>query len=189
MARKAVLSGGKRDEIISEAMKLFFENGYESTSVRMIMDRVGGEIGMFYHYFKSKDVLFDCVVEKFFAGYQNEFDSVLCSCCDAESLIDAFLPVYTRSMQQFDQLKGNMHWTIQYAMSARTVRALLPSVIKLLESWELPEGTKPDIAAGQLVYGISGTLHSRSFEKMSMRKKKECLTGYINKVLEKENRA
>ena len=52
MARKAVLTGGKRDEIIDIAMKLFFENGYEATSVRMIMNEVGGEIGMFYHYFK-----------------------------------------------------------------------------------------------------------------------------------------
>ena len=49
MARKAVLEGGKRDEIIMTAMKLFFEHGYEATSVRMIMNEVGGEIGMFYH--------------------------------------------------------------------------------------------------------------------------------------------
>ena len=41
MARKAVLEGGKRDEIIDAATELFFENGYEATSVRMIMDKVG----------------------------------------------------------------------------------------------------------------------------------------------------
>ena len=99
MARKAVLSGGKRDEIILEAMKLFFENGYEATTVRMIMDQVGGEIGMFYHYFKSKETLFDCVVEKFFADYQKEFDWVLCSCRNPESFVDAFL--YLVSAEKF----------------------------------------------------------------------------------------
>ena len=185
MSRKAVITGGRRDEIISVAMKLFFENGYEPTSVRMIMDQVGGEIGMFYHYFRSKEALFDCVVEKFFADYQQEFDAVIGSCSDPDSLIDAFLPLYTRSMQQFTQLKGNMHWTIRYAMSAKTIQSLLPSVINMLSSWELTAGMKPDIAAGQLVYGISGTLHSRSFEKLSMKKKKETLKGYINKVLER----
>jgi AcrR family transcriptional regulator len=96
MARKAVLTGGKRDEILNESMKLFFENGYEPTTVRMIMDRVGGEIGMIYHYFRSKEALFDCVVEKFFADYQQEFDAVIGSCSDPDSLIDAFLPLYTR---------------------------------------------------------------------------------------------
>ena len=68
MARKPVLTGGKRDEILESAMKLFFENGYEATSVRMIMNAVGGEIGLFYHYFKSKDELFDRVTERFFDG-------------------------------------------------------------------------------------------------------------------------
>lgn len=35
MARKPLLTGGKKDEIMDTAMKLFFENGYEATSVRM----------------------------------------------------------------------------------------------------------------------------------------------------------
>ena len=37
MSRKAVTDGGKRDEIINAALNLFFEQGYEGTSVRSIM--------------------------------------------------------------------------------------------------------------------------------------------------------
>lgn len=44
MPKKAVLEGGKRDEIIYAAMELFFEKGYDATSVRMILDKVGGEV-------------------------------------------------------------------------------------------------------------------------------------------------
>ena len=80
MARKPVLTGGKRDEIIDTATKLFFENGYEATSVRMIMNEVGGEIGMFYHYFKSKDMLFEQVVERFFKNYREKFEAMLAVC-------------------------------------------------------------------------------------------------------------
>ena len=69
MARKAVLQGGKRDEIINVATKQFFEKGYEETSIRSILNDVGGEVGMFYHYFKSKDELFQVVVERFFHQY------------------------------------------------------------------------------------------------------------------------
>ena len=49
MPRKAILEGGKRDEIIAVATKLFFTEGFEATSVRKILALVDGEIGMFYH--------------------------------------------------------------------------------------------------------------------------------------------
>ena len=58
MARKPAAEGGKKEALITTALKLFMENGYENTSVRMILNEVGGEVGMFYHYFKSKDALF-----------------------------------------------------------------------------------------------------------------------------------
>ena len=64
MARKAILEGGKRDEILDKAILLFTQNGYEGTSVRMILQEVGGEIGMFYHYFSSKEELFDCAMKR-----------------------------------------------------------------------------------------------------------------------------
>ena len=51
MARKPVLEGGKKDEIIAAATQLFFTEGFEGTSVRKILGMVNGEIGMFYHYF------------------------------------------------------------------------------------------------------------------------------------------
>ena len=44
MARKAILEGGKRDEIIAAATKLFFTEGFEATSVRKILALVDGEI-------------------------------------------------------------------------------------------------------------------------------------------------
>ena len=76
MARKPVLEGGKRDEIIDAATQLFFTEGFEGTSVRMILGRVGGEVGMFYHYFSSKEELFDIVVDRFFRQYALDFESM-----------------------------------------------------------------------------------------------------------------
>ncbi|MBP5761769.1 MAG: hypothetical protein J6W48_02235, partial [Lachnospiraceae bacterium] len=61
--------------------------------------------------------------------------------------------------------------------------SLLPSVITILDSLNLHDGIMTDVDAGQLVYGISGTIHTKSFEKMSMKKKKACLKEYINLVL------
>ena len=198
MARKPVLKGGKRDEIIDEAMKLFFEKGYEATSVRMIMNRVGGEIGMFYHYFKSKDELFERVVDRFFQGYEEKFGALIRQCRGPGDFVDSFLPMYAGSMAEFGVLRGKMHWTMQYAMSARTVMSLRPVVAGMLEEWKTQSGTaadsheawkissgeRTDILAGQLLYGISATIHSMDFEKMSLEEKRDSLLSFVRKVLE-----
>lgn len=183
MARKPVLTGGKRDEIIAKAMMLFFENGYEGTSVRMIMDQVGGEIGMFYHYFKSKEELFDKVVEAFFRNYEEKFSGLIRGCSSPEELVNVLLPVYERSMQEFGAIQGNMHWTIQYAMNARTLAAFLPVVAESLTQWGIKSETPPEILAGQLLYGISATIHSKAFETMDGNTKKETLLSFMGRVL------
>lgn len=184
MARKAVLTGGKRDEIIDIAMKLFFENGYEATSVRMIMNEVGGEIGMFYHYFKSKDMLFDQVVESFFKKYREKFEAMLMSCENKEAFVKNFLPLYEKSMSEFGQLKGNVHWSVQIAMHERTLMELKPILESVLEKWNVKSDVPIEIIAGQLLYGISATIHSEAYEKMSAAKKKKCILNYIDKIIE-----
>ncbi len=184
MPRKATLTGGRRDEIIRAAMELFFEHGYEGTSVRMITDRTGGEIGMFYHYFKSKDELFDQVVSTFFSDYEKRFAAVIAHCTTPEELIDAFLPLYTASMAQFAALCGRMHWTIQYALHARTLEALLPAVRAQTEALAPASPLPADILAGQLLYGVSATLHSPRFDEMTPARQRECLLAFVRGVLD-----
>ncbi len=189
MARKPVLSGGKRDEITDAAMELFFERGYEATSVRAIMDKAGGEIGMFYHYFKSKDELFDRVVQRFFSGFSEKCTALLSQCGSLDDFIDVFLPLYSSGMQQFGALKGKMHWSVQYAMHAITVESMVPAVTarlaEMLGDGNAADGSLPtDILAAQLVHGISATLHSPAFEAMSEAGQKECLRSYIHRVVQ-----
>ena len=165
MARKPVLSGGKKDEIIKTATALFFEKGYEATSIRMIMEIVNGEIGMFYHYFRSKEELFDRVVEKFFDDYREKFEDLINEFKTPDDLVDSFLTLYEESMSKFALLRGNMHWTIQYAMSGKTIESMRPAIEKLLSSWNIKSDVPIDILAGQLLYGISATIHSKILYK------------------------
>ena len=46
-----------RSRIVSAAWELFYENGYDSTTVDDIVDRSETSKGSFYHYFASKDAL------------------------------------------------------------------------------------------------------------------------------------
>jgi len=43
-------------------MKLFLMNGYEQTSINLIIETIGISKGTFYYYFKSKEELLDAIV-------------------------------------------------------------------------------------------------------------------------------
>ena len=55
MAKKSTRN--TRGRIVSAAWKLFYEQGYEDTTVEEIIDESGTSKGSFYHYFNGKDAL------------------------------------------------------------------------------------------------------------------------------------
>ena len=48
---------------------VFFENGYEAASVKMILAEADAVTGSFYHFFSSKEELFEAVIERFLSEY------------------------------------------------------------------------------------------------------------------------
>lgn len=54
----------KRAQILDAAEKLFFDRGYDRTSVQDILDALGMSKGGFYHYFDSKEALLRAVGER-----------------------------------------------------------------------------------------------------------------------------
>ncbi len=55
MAKKNVR--GTKSKIVSAAWKLFYEQGYDNTTVEEIVELSGTSKGSFYHYFEGKDAL------------------------------------------------------------------------------------------------------------------------------------
>jgi len=52
------------NELLDVGQQLFFQKGYELTSVNDIIEKVGVAKGTFYHYFKSKDDLLDKLIDR-----------------------------------------------------------------------------------------------------------------------------
>ena len=46
-----------KKKIVSAAWKLFYEQGYDNTTVDDIVEESGTSKGSFYHYFEGKDAL------------------------------------------------------------------------------------------------------------------------------------
>lgn len=59
-----------RARIVSAAWKLFYEQGYEHTTVEEIIDLSSTSKGSFYHYFDGKDALLSTLSELFDEKYE-----------------------------------------------------------------------------------------------------------------------
>lgn len=64
MARTVKKPADRKLEIISAARELFQSKGYDKVTMQDVMDSVGIAKGTIYHYFKSKEELFEAVIEE-----------------------------------------------------------------------------------------------------------------------------
>lgn len=189
MARKAILEGGKRDEILDKAISLFAQNGYEGTSVRMILKEVGGEIGMFYHYFNSKEELFDCAMKRFMQQQGELFSKLLESgkAGTPKERLQTLLKTYAESMSKFQALaNGTLHWSIKCTLHDLTVETMIPAVKSTLN--ELCIGVANDIEtdflAQYILKGISGILHEENFAALPITAQYEIIIKLICRTLQ-----
>jgi len=67
----------RRDEILQVAQRLFYSQGYESTSVQNIIDIVGIAKGTFYHYFNSKQALLEELIAIMVEAIMNTLETMI----------------------------------------------------------------------------------------------------------------
>lgn len=68
MAKKN--SRNTKSKIIAAAWRLFYEQGYDATTIEEIVEESGTSKGSFYHYFGGKDALFGTLSELFDEKYE-----------------------------------------------------------------------------------------------------------------------
>jgi len=184
--------GETREKIIEAATKVFFKHGYEETSVRMIQEEADVVTGSFYHFFPSKELLFEIVVERFLAGYSEKINQVL----ENENLdITECMEAFWKEMQNavsvyYEVLQGDkLHWTIQHALHNKTIEAIVASVQIKLEK-AVSEGkiiSRLDADTGTLaailVKGIEAIVHSdkaAGIAKYNLERVKKGAFDYLN---------
>ncbi|MBR5329305.1 MAG: TetR/AcrR family transcriptional regulator [Firmicutes bacterium] len=63
-------------KIVSAAWKLFYEQGYEATTVEEIIEESGTSRGSFYHYFEGKDALLSSLSFLFDEEYESALEDM-----------------------------------------------------------------------------------------------------------------
>jgi AcrR family transcriptional regulator len=72
-----VLKDEIKNKIIEAAVKEFYLNGYEKASMRTIAKAAGISVSNTYNYFKSKELLFESIIEPVFQQVKSLFRSSL----------------------------------------------------------------------------------------------------------------
>lgn len=67
----------RKAEVVEAALELFFEKGYEETSIRAIQNKVGKRVSVFYYYFESKYDVFEAALKLFFESYEEQMRKIV----------------------------------------------------------------------------------------------------------------
>lgn len=152
----------RKREILETAMRLFYEKGYEKTSITDIAKAIGIAQGLCYRYFPSKESLFDCAVDQYALQLA---EAMLLEDADKRTLkeIIALMPLAVES--EGSPYYGALHQAenkkFHDQLALKVCEKLLPQVRALLQqAQERGEIHLADIdtAAAFCVYGQLGIL-------------------------------
>jgi AcrR family transcriptional regulator len=87
----------RKSELLTCAQELFFERGYENTTVNDVIEKAGVSKGAFYHYFESKEALLEALAERLAReGVERVADVLEDPALDALSRLNSFLAKFRR---------------------------------------------------------------------------------------------
>lgn len=160
--------GETREKIIDAATKVFFQNGFEKTSVKMILEEAGIVTGSFYHFFPSKEELFEAVIEKYLRGYAHRISDILNNdTLGMREIVDKVLEeLKATSEDYYQKFQGDkLHWTVQASLHEKTIETLVEPLSRALgrlrTSGEIESLLKvEDITLARiLIRGIEAVIH------------------------------
>ena len=94
----------RKQQILSTALTLFSENGYEKTSIRDIARRADMSLGLLYNYFASKEQLLQAIVQEGIETLQQALDLTRQSHPDLLSVIKTIFSVIARRREHWQLL-------------------------------------------------------------------------------------
>ncbi len=182
--------GETREVILKAATKVFFENGFEKTSVKMILSEANIVTGSFYHFFPSKEALFEAVVEEFLKDYSLRIGAILENdSLTIEQIMDGFFEEFTRSSDTyFNVLQAdNLHWTVKSALHDMTIESIIEplthALSRVIQDGSVKKLLDVDDAtlARILIKGSEAVIHSPNSDPKALR---QMLVEYWNRIIE-----
>lgn len=185
-----------KEILLVTATKLFSENGYEATGVRDILQSCGVSTGSFYHFFSSKESIFEAVIERYLQGYTERIGSIFTDVKKTfpERIVLFFEELKKTSDGYYHKLQGyHMHESMQLLLHEKTLRRIHPYLRDALDT-DIRNGnirchldTDASTLASILIRGVEGIISSAnlsSASKKEMKKLEKSIGDYVRLLLE-----
>ncbi len=99
---KAAVHQIRREEIELAAQRIVCKCGFPATSLRMVAKEANVPLSILHYYFKDKNELMQCVMQRLFDGMLRVFDRIRASEPDPVKRIDRLLETYlTRTTEEW----------------------------------------------------------------------------------------
>ncbi len=185
-----------KEVLLITATQLFSENGYEATGVRDILQTSGVSTGSFYHFFSSKESIFEAVIERFLHGYT---ERIGCIFADEEKPFAERIGLFFEELKKtsdgyYHKLQGyHMHESMQLLLHEQTLRRIHPYIRDALDTSIRSGSIRPLLNADAatlatvLIRGVEGILSSAdlsSARKKEMKKIEKTIGDYAKLLLE-----
>ena len=182
--------------LLETATQLFSENGYEATGVRDILQTSGVSTGSFYHFFSSKESIFEAVIERYLQGYTERIGSIF---TNEDKSFSARINLFFEELKKtsdgyYHKLQGYyMHESMQLLLHEQTLRRIHPYIRDALNTGIRNGSIRPcldtDAAtlATVLIRGVEGILSSAnlsSASKKDIKKLEKTIGDYLKLLLE-----
>lgn len=172
MTKKGTKAESTKSDIISAALALFFEKGYENTSIRMITAKAGIKVGSFYYHFASKDEVMEAAIDLFFASYEEQMRLIVDT--DSEHpnhMLTRYIDYINEATQSFrEQYLKKLHWSILGAIREHTMLIMKKYIREILELY-VEQGVikhpsaSMEIMVNLLAFGVGGSILYQSGEE------------------------
>jgi AcrR family transcriptional regulator len=153
-----------REKIVSAALDVFAERGFEAASTRQIAARVGVNHGLIPYYFGTKRKLWQAAVDHAFEGMQEEIDAAIADAANPDPrerlarMIRAHVyfvarrPAFVRLMLEEGKRRGErMRWIVD-----RHVQPLYDSIAALIEQLPGDVVAARDVSPVHFFYVMAG---------------------------------
>ncbi len=145
MPTKISSDSARREAILSVALPLFLENGYEKTSMRMIATAAGCEVGLVYYYFSAKEDIFESAIGLYFEKQKSDLADMTEQTKHELSLfLDALFAYLEKEAPSFAQtFHEHVHWTVRCAIRTKFAEIVKPCMEEAVSIFAKSNRTMP----------------------------------------------
>lgn len=183
----------RKQELLDAALELFLDKGYDKTSVKDIVTKVGVTQGLLYYYFPSKeDIIKELAVyyQEKFVGYL--YESGFHESPDAYEGIILLFQAAIRYFHEHTYLAERMHMAGNENLHDRLTYHFVGGIAELIVG-VIKQGIAdgdfdcpyPEQTAPALTFGVLSTVHTESGLMLeNLRSSRAFIVNYIARVLQ-----